>query len=471
MAASIDFEAAERDNPALKAFYDDKRLFYTNVFWLVFGGGAAMLGVSIANTVMPLHMDKIGMDAEQISNVMAIRGYLTLPLALYLAQMSDRWQAKMGRRLPFLAGSIPFTVVGMVFFPFTTTILPCVLVFAIFHFAMNVKYDTYPFIAYDIARKQYWGRVNGLNLVVMGVATWLGQVWFMPMMDIKGEKYVYILIAAILAVASIATVIFSKEPPLRSETPPEYNPMKVIKHIVSVGFSNKRIVQLFIANALVCGFAIQLVYIPLQARVNLGLSTGDIGIRVLQYGTIVNTCLIFFMGWAIDKLGSVKAIVAGFAMGLAATVIGFDPTSGVSVAVFAAVAEFSSGVLHLDFEPTPVIALAVANVLIFLATNLIYWGQHVYTASWVRREDLATFGTCNGAVNVLVNTVALQITGVLIKRVFDGNYGFGFVVSAIICAAGLPLYVYVSRMRTKDLARTAAVPEAAPEEAPEGSGS
>ncbi|MDA0337497.1 MAG: hypothetical protein O2782_20225, partial [bacterium] len=146
------------------------------------------------------------------------------------------------------------------------------------------------------------------------------------------------------------------------------------------------------------------------------------------------------------------------ALGLTATVIGFDPTSGVSVAIFANLARFSSGVLHLDFQPTPVIALAVANVLIFLATNLIYWGQHIFTASWVRREDLATFGTCNGAVNVLVNTVALQITGVLIKRVFDGNYGFGFVVSAVICAAGLPLYVWVSRTRVRELALAPGAP-------------
>ncbi|MEW6752977.1 MAG: hypothetical protein AB1505_18650 [Candidatus Latescibacterota bacterium] len=44
-----------------------ERLFYTNVFWLVFGGAAATLGVNLANTVMPLHMAKIGLDAEQIS--------------------------------------------------------------------------------------------------------------------------------------------------------------------------------------------------------------------------------------------------------------------------------------------------------------------------------------------------------------------------------------------------------------------
>lgn len=91
-----------------------------------------------------------------------------------------------------------------------------------------------------------------------------------------------------------------------------------------------------------------------------------------------------------------------------------------------------------------------------MSTNLIYWGQHVYTASWVRREDLATFGTCNGAINVLVNTIALQISGVLIKRVFDGNYGVGFVVASAICAIGVPMYLWVGRTRTRELALEAA---------------
>ena len=144
--------------------------------------------------------------------------------------------------------TVLFTVAGMVLFPYTSSALACVLVFAVFYFAMNVKYDTYPFIAYDIARKPYWGRVNGLNLVLGGIATWLGQTWFMPLMDVKGDFYVYVLAAAILAIASVATVVFSKEPPLRTETPPDYNPLKVIGHVIRVGFSDKRIVQLLIAD-------------------------------------------------------------------------------------------------------------------------------------------------------------------------------------------------------------------------------
>lgn len=433
MSAIEDFEAAEKSNPALKAYYDNKRLFYINVFWMVIGGAAAALGVNTASTVMPLHMAKIGLDAEQISNVMSVRGYLTLPLALYLAQLSDRWQSKMGRRLPFLAASIPFVVVGMWLFPYTGTLLSCILVFAMFHFAMNIKYDTYPFIAYDIARKAYWGRVNGLTVVFAGVSTWIGQIVLLPMMDTRGEKYVYLLGALIVGTASVLTVIFSKEPPIRSETPPQFNPVAVIKHVLKVGFSSKSNIRLFIANGFLCG-GVGLVgqYVSLQAMVNLHLTRGAIGQDVLQYGTIASTALAFFLGWGIDKLGSKKAIIVGFLLLVIASVLGFKP-SGAS-------------------------QLAIANVFLTLSFTLVFWAQHVYTASLVRREDLATFGTCNGAVFVLILTIATQISGIMIKRVFGGNYGCSFIIAIAFATVGLILFFWVDRLRKHERVNSSITP-------------
>ncbi len=445
MSTLIDFEAVEKERPELKAFYDNKRLFYTNVFWLVVGGAAAALGVNTAGTVMPLHMAKIGLDSEQISNIMAIRGYLMLPLALYLAQLSDRWQSKRGRRIPFLAASIPFTVIGMWLFPYTTAMLPCLVIFTIFNFAMNVKYDTYPFIAYDIARKKYWGRVNGLNQVLSGMGIWLGQVILMPLMDSRGDKYVYLLAAIIVGVSTVLTVVFSKEPPIRSETPPQFNPIPVIKHVVRVGFANKRHLQLFIANGFINVVSMVSIYIPLQAMVNLHLSKGDIGRCVLQYGTLATTILAFLVGWAIDRIGSSKAVLVGFVLMVTALILGFSPSSAATLGLAGAVLKPISMLAHRTIVPSPAAILAVANVCICVSTLCIYWAQHVFTASCVRREDLATFGTCNGAVTVFINTVAVQICGVLIKRVLGGNYGFAFVIAAVICAMGVPMFFWIER--------------------------
>lgn len=450
MSTEIDFDAMERERPELKAYYDNKRLFFINVFWLVIGGAAASLGTSTAGGVMPLHMAKIGLDPEQISNIQAVRGYLMLPLALYLAQLSDHWQSKWGRRLPFLAASIPFTVLGMWLFPYTRTLFSCLIIFTVFNFAMNVKYDTYPFIAYDIARKKYWGRVNGLNLVLSGIGIWLGQVILMPMMDVRGEKYVYAISAAIVGVATGLTVLFSKEPPIRSEVPPQYNPIPVIKNIVKIGFSNKRHVQLFVANGLINAIAVVGFYIPLQAMVNMHMSKGAIGQHILQYGTIATTVLAFFVGWAIDKVGSVKAAIFGFALAVLATIIGVAPSSHSTLALLDSVVKPFSFAVHGGIKVSPVMALAVAGVFINVSGQCIYWAQHLFTASCVRREDLATFGTCNGAVTVLVSTISVQICGLLTKRVFHGDYGVAFIVATVICAMGIPMFLWIVRKIKKE---------------------
>jgi MFS family permease len=465
MTTNIDFEAAEQKHPELKAFYDNKRLFFINVFWLVVGGAAASLGISTVSTTMPLHMAKIGLDAEQISSIMAFRGYLALPLALYLAQLSDQWQSKRGRRLPFLAASIPFMVVGMWLFPYTRSLLGCILIFTIFNIGTNVKYDTYPFIAYDIARKKYWGRVNGLNLVFGGIGTWLGQVILMPMMDTRGENYVYMLASIIVGVASVLTVMFSKEPPIRSETKPTSNPIAVIKHVIKVGFTNKRHIQLFIANGLVCGGGLVGFYIPLQALVNLHMTQGAIGHDVLQYGTIASTAIAFFMGWGIDKIGSSKTVLLGLILAVIAMILGFNPNNPTILAAFGAMLKPLLGLTNSNYVPTKYFVLAVANIFVVLSGTFIYWAQHIFAASCIRREDLATFGTCNGAVIQLIGAILLQISGILIKRVFGGNYGYAFIIGAIIAGIGVPMFFRIERQIKKERADYAeANPASAPAE-------
>jgi len=266
------------------------------------------------------------------------------------------------------------------------------------------------------------------------------------MMDKHGEKYVYALAAGVVGLFTLMTVLFSKEPPLRSETPPQFNPIPVIKHIVKLGFSNKRIVWLFIANGLVCGIQLVAVYVPLQAMVNLHMTKAQIGQDVLQYGTIAQTALAFFIGWGIDKLGSAKAILLGFLLATTGMLLGFSPASHITQSALGALVGVLSLVSHHTFRSSPTLALAAAYLFVQVALILIYWAQHVYTASCVRREDLATFGTCNGAVNVLILTLGTQLSGVLIKRVFGGNYGFAFIVATVITAIGVPIFFWIDRV-------------------------
>lgn len=293
--AAIDHDAAEQ-SPQLRAYYDDKALLVRNVTLLMLGGSAAGLGLSTASqTLMPLYMESIHMNAQQISVAMSLNAWLGLPLIIYMSYLTDHWQSRWGRRLPFLALSLPFLVVGVMFFPHMRTPITCTLLYGIVALFGQIKYDTYPLLIYDVAKNRHWGRVNGINTLTIGIFLWIGQVWLLPGAKVWGDKTAYAVCAALVLVLTVPA-FFIKEPPIRSPEPPRFNPIPVVWKVAKVGFTSPKNILMFVAYSLVCVQWIAKGYTPLQGRVNLGLDDETIGRQVLQYGTILGVALSYFMG-------------------------------------------------------------------------------------------------------------------------------------------------------------------------------
>lgn len=424
---AVDHELRENASPGLKAYYDDKGLMARNLFWYLFGMSAAGFGFNAIQSMLPLHMASIGMDAEQISFTMSLRSWLYMALVLYIAHVSDHWQGSWGRRLPFLLISLPFIVGGMLVFPHLQTPLSCIIVFAVFSFFVGVKYDTYPLLSYDLVRQRYWGRVAGFAGIPCGLAVWAGQKYFMPMSDSHGEPFVYSVAAALLLVTTILTIIFVKEPPIRSSEPPCLNPFPVIGRTLKVGFSNRRNALLFFAFALTISPSLVMNYIALQGQLNLGLTSGEVGSRLLQWGTLVSLILSPLSGIAIDKLGAAKTCVIGYVCMMGATWYGYRP-SGVS-------------------------ELIVACVLLTVSQGILYGAATIFIASGSTRENIATFCACNGAVTQAVQAVLLVCIGAYIKRFEDGNYGAVFPFCLALSSIGLPILLWLDQKRRANLSQ------------------
>ncbi len=437
MADIVNHEAME-NSPETKSYYDNKPLLYRNVLWLLFGGAAAGFGLNTAQSLMPMHMTDIGMNAQQVSFALALNGWIGIPLILYISYLSDHWQWKMGRRLPFLIISLPPIVVAMVLFPYTATAGICIPLYLLFTFFVNVKSNTYPFLTYDISRKKYWGRVTGIYSVMAAVFVWLGQIVLMPMVGTHGKKTVYVLGVLLVAIPTVLTVVFLKEPPLRSAQPPRFNPVPVIWSALKLGFEHKRNILLFLAFGLNCGLGLVFYYVPLQAKVNLGLTEGQVGTHILQYGTLVGVLFFFFMGWTIDKIGPVKSMAFGYTFAVLAMLIGFDP-------------RWSSHVItdYGGFFFSPTILLAAAYLSNMAATNFIYMAGSIFVLSSVARENVATFAACNGAVNLFIRSWIMSLAGTLTTKVFHENYGFAFVAGTAMATCGIPLFFIIDRWRKK----------------------
>ena len=427
--ATVDHDAAEQ-SPGLKSYYDNKRLLIRNVFLVMLGGSAAGLGLNTAvNTLMPLHMKAVGMNAWQNAVAMSLNGWLGLPLILYLSYLTDHWQSKWGRRLPFLAMSLPFLVIGIAIFPHLTGVITCMLTYGLISFFVQIKYDTYPLLVYDVAKNRYWGRINGINFLTMNLFIWLGQVWLMPGVDAWGKNTAYGLCAFLVLVLTLPALFLIKEPPIRSSDPPRYNPVPVIGKVLKLGFLEPRAILIFLAYSLVCGQWLVQRFVTLQADNSLGLSTGAIGKDILQAGTIVGLFSAYLAGWAADKIGSVKTLVLGTVMAFAAAYFGFHP--------------HSVGDLRLAYS------LSMAS------GNFTYIPAILFVVMNVRRQDLASYTACNGAVNLFMNASLLMVTGWLIENLFARNYGLAFVMAAILVVPALGLFILLDKWRRQDLAAAA----------------
>jgi MFS family permease len=438
MPPIIDHEQIE-NSVIMNGYYDNKKLFYRNVFWFLFGNAAASFGVYTAQSnLMPLHMAANNLNAQKISTILALSGWIGMPLGLYFAYLSDRWQWKMGRRLPFIAISLPFILLAMIIFPYATGFWSCLGVFTIFLIFNQVKFAAYPYLMNDISKQKYWGRIGGIGGVAQWIAVWLGQRVLMPMIDIRGEKQVYFIAACFVGIATVLTIIFVKEPPYRSPEPPKFNPVPVIWSTLKFGFSSKRNVLLYLAFSFICASALVNIYIPLQGKVNLGLTDGQVGLMILQYGTLSVVALSFFMGWAVDKIGSVKCLIIGFTLLAPSVLLGSSPV-------------FASGIINksLGTSFSGINVLAAAYIIATIGGSFNFTAAYILVMSSVHRKDVAKFMACNGALNVFMQSILLAITGVLITNLFNEQYGVAFIIAFIFVIFGVIIFVVIGKQNNK----------------------
>ena len=436
MTASVNHEELE-NSPALKPYYDNRKLFFRNVFWLLFGSMAGYFGLMTSMNLMPLHMEAQKMTAAQIGLAISIRCFLAAPMMLYFAYLSDHWHWRLGRRLSFVAISLPILVVTVIIFPYTTTVLTCTMIYVAFMAGCNILSDTFPLLMYDISKNKYWGRVSGFSWFFMFFAVWLGQVILMPMVDTHGEKIVYVICGSIMFIGIMTSIIFVKEPPIRGDKCPSLNPIPIIKSFVSLVASRQRIF-LILAFVLVACMNIPINFTPLQAKVNIGLSIGDVGTKLMQYGTIITAIFTIFSGYAIDKIGAFRAIIIGFIFAVIAGVIGFKPDR---------TAEWLNHLFNLHLTATT--ALAIAYTCAMIGNIGMYMSALIFATSAVGREDTAKIYACNAAANNLFQSLMIYLSGWMITNIFREYYGYAYLIGIILCALGMPIFFFLDKHRTK----------------------
>jgi len=430
----IDHEAIE-NLPHLKPYYDNKRLFFRNVCCIIVSNALYTFGFGATGSLIAMHMANAHLSASKISTIFAIAGWLAIPTLLYISNLTDKWQWKWGRRLPFIAISVPAIVVALLFFSRATSFLSCLGLYLLYSLASQVRGATYPFLNNDVSKKCYWGRISGVNdLLVGSVGGWLSIIILLPLVNMYSEKVAFGASALLVGVATVVLLLFIKEPPIRSTDGPERNPIKVIGNTLKFGFSDLRNMSVFIAYALCMNAGIFQTFIALQAKVNLQMNEGQVGTHILQYGLIATVLASFFIGWSVDKLGTVKSLILGYGGMVSAAALGFNPTVS---------SQFLS--TWINIQISPVYALAGAYLIGLSSFCLMSTAAGIFVIASVPREQMARFCACSGSVNMFTQSFFMLLIGFLITNVFGGNYGCSFLATLVLGLAGVVMFYIVNR--------------------------
>ncbi|MCE5341322.1 MAG: MFS transporter [Planctomycetaceae bacterium] len=438
MSNHVDHDLIE-NMPHLKPYYDDKALFYRNIFFIMVSNALFTFGFGATMSMMAMHMANVKLSASQISSIFAITGWIAIPTILYVSSLTDKCQWKWGRRLPFIAMAIPVLVTALFLFPYSNTFLTCLVLYVAFSLAAQTRSATYPFLNNDISKKKYWGRITGINDLFIGsVGGWMSIIVLLSLVSSRGEKTAFTLSALAIVIATVCLLIFIKEPPIRTDDKPNYNPISVIWGTLKFGFTEKKNIPIFLAYTLTMQVGIPGTFIALQAKVNLKMTEGDIGTQILQYGLIAMIAMSFFIGWSVDKLGTRKSLFIAYIGAVFAAVLGINPV-------------FSADKLSvwLNMQISPVYLMAGAYIIGLVSYSLIGTAASIFIMSCVKREQFSRFCACSGSVNLFTQSFVTLIIGLFVTHLFGGNYGFSFLASIILGFAGIILFIVVDKRRVK----------------------
>lgn len=438
MSNHIDHEAIE-NQPHLKPYYDNKKLFFRNVTCIVFSNALYTFGFGATGSLIAMHMANVNLGPSSISTIFAITGWLAIPTLLYVSNLTDKWQAKWGRRLPFIAMAVPGIVAALILLPHAASFLMCLILYILFSLGANARSATYPFLNNDISKKRYWGRISGINdLLVGSVGGWLSIIVLLPLVNTHGEKIVFRMSAVLVGIATAVLLLFLKEPPIRSEDKPDINPLRVIGNTLKFGFSDLSNLPVFFGYALCMNAGIFQTFIALQAKVNLEMNEGQVGTQILQYGLITTVILSFFIGWSVDKLGTVKSLIIAYVGMAVAAALGINP--GTSSKLLSA---------WFNLSIIPAHSLAGAYLVGIASHSLMTTAASIFVMASVPREQMARFCACSGSVNLFTQSFFMLLIGFLIAKVFNGNYGCSFIVTLVLGSAGVVMFYLVNRRYTQ----------------------
>ena len=160
--------------------------------WLLWGDFCLMLMEAVVPSVLPLKLKALGCSNVMMGLIMTtIPGTLNMTICPYASFKSDRYRSKWGRRIPFIASTMPFLCISLFmlgwsdeirvvlqrhvpvlngYAPVTVTLALIAFFMAMFQFFNMFVNSVFWYLFNDVVPPQFIGRFIGLLRIVSTLA-------------------------------------------------------------------------------------------------------------------------------------------------------------------------------------------------------------------------------------------------------------------------------------------------------------
>ncbi|MEI6422456.1 MAG: MFS transporter, partial [Lentisphaerota bacterium] len=324
---------------------------------LLWGDFCFHLVQNILPVALPLKLRSLGAENWLMAAIMQTMPVLLLPLVPWISVKSDRCRSKWGRRIPFIAWSLPFLSASLVtlafsenisewlgkhivffqdFAPATLTISVIAILYLVYMFFGAFISSVFYYLFNDVIPPQFIGRFWGM-FRIFSVLAGLIYNWFV-FRYLESNMREVILVAAVLYFIGLGIMsLFVKEGeyPLEPEMSKAKGPAEGVKMFFRESFSQKFYIAIF-------GFAV----------------FGALGAAVNMFGIFFNKDCMGLSMEQIGKMGAFGQMSSLLAIAVTATFI--DRWHPLRVSAYVSV----FGLIH-TFMPWVWIFVSLPNQVIF----------------------------------------------------------------------------------------------------------
>ncbi len=385
---------------------------------LLWGDFCFNLVQNILPVALPLKLKALGAENWLMAAIMQTMPVLLFPLHPWIGVKSDRSRSKWGRRIPFIALSLPFLSASLVmlafsenisayvgknivffqsFAPATLTIAVIAFLYLVYLFFGAFANSAFYFVFNDVIPPQFIGRFWGMFRILSALAS-LTYNWFVFKYLESNMREVLLCAAVVYFVGLGVMCLFVKEgkyPPVETEMGKAKGSAEGIKIFFKESFSQKFYMAIF-------GFTV----------------FGTLGAAVNMFGIFFNKDCMGLSMEQMGKMGAMGQVSTLLAIAVTATFI--DRWHPLRVSTYAAV----FGLIH-TFMPWVWIFVSLPTQIIFYLFSA--WivisqfqgaiGSAAGMPLYMRVFPKSRFGqfcSAQGLLTTLVSAVAVILGGAFI---------------------------------------------------------